>query len=95
MCQFKSAIVLRDESLKGGFKLLLSPWTESHSELCTIFKLKDGSRLNFARVEFSPESMDKAYLPETYKLWIDEGRTPEWFTEEMNEAVSDRHEPAH
>jgi hypothetical protein len=88
MCQFKSAIVLKDESVKGGFRLLMSPWTESHSELCTIFKLKDGARLNFARVEFSPPSMDTAYLPETYKLKIDEERTPEWFSDEIKENVA-------
>ena len=90
MCQFKSAIVLRDESSKGGFKLLMSPWTESHSDLCKIYKLNDtaSAKLYFARVEFTPESMDKAYLPETYKLRIDESRTPEWFTDEIREAVT-------
>jgi hypothetical protein len=90
MCQFKSAIVLRDESLKGGFKLLLSPWTESHSELCIIHKLNDGARLSFARVEYSPPSMDAAHLIDGYKLKIDEERTPEWLTDEMKEAVADR-----
>jgi hypothetical protein len=92
MCNFKSAIVLRDESVKGGFKLLLSPWTESHSELCIIHKLNDTAKakLYFARVEFSPPSMDKAHLVETYKLKIDEERTPEWFDDEMKEKVTDR-----
>jgi hypothetical protein len=92
MCQFKSAIVLRDESAKGGFKLLLSPWTESHSELCTIFKLNDTAkaRLYFARVEFTPETMERAHLVDTYKLRIDEERTPEWFDSEMKEAVADK-----
>ncbi len=90
MCQFKSAIVLRDESAKGGFKLLLSPWTESHSELCTIFKLNDTAtaRLYFARVEFSPPSMETAHQVETYKLRIDEERTPEWFSDEIRELVT-------
>ena len=90
MCQFKSAIVLHDEREKGGFRLLMSAWTESHSELCQVFKIKDGSRLTFARVEFSPASMDKAYLPEEYSLHIDEERTPEWFSEEMKTAVADK-----
>jgi hypothetical protein len=92
MCKFKSAIVLKDESSKGGFKLLLSPWTESHSELCTIFKLNDTAeaKLYFARVEFSPESMDKAHLVETYKLHIDEERTPEWFDQEMKNGVTEK-----
>ena len=88
MCNFKSAIVLQDESAKGGFRLLLSPWTESHSDLCKIFKLKDGARLNFARVEFSPPSMDVAHLVDGYRLKIDEERTPDWFTDEMREAVT-------
>ena len=92
MCQFKSAIVVQDEKCKGGFRLLMSPWTESHSELCTIFKLNDSAkaRLYFARVEFTPESLDKAYLPETYKLRIDEERTPDWFTDEIKELVTER-----
>ena len=90
MCNFKSAIVLQDESVKGGFRLLMSPWTESHSELETIFKLKADARLSRAKVEFTPESMDKAYLPETYKLTIDQERTPDWFDGDMQEAVSEK-----
>ncbi len=90
MCAYKSAIVLRDEREKGGFRLLMSPWTESHSELCTIFKLKDGARLTFARVEFSPPSMDQAHLIETYKLKLDEERRPEWYTDEIRDAVAEK-----
>jgi len=90
MCEFKSGIVLRDESLKGGFKLLMSAWTEHHSELIQIHNLHDGARLSFARVEFKPQSMSTADKPETYKLRIDEDRTPEWFDDEMKEAVSGR-----
>ena len=93
MCNFKSAIVVADESVKGGFRLLMSPWTESHSELCIIHKLRDDAktrRLNFARVEFSPPSMDTAHRVETYQLKIDEKRTPDWFGDEMKESVSER-----
>ena len=92
MCHFKSAIILRDEKEKGGFRLLLSPWTESHSELCTIFKLNDTAKakLYFARVEFSPPSMDAAHLIDGYKLRIDEERTPEWFSDEMKELVANK-----
>ena len=90
MCQYKSAIVLRDKTLKGGVKLLLSPWTESHSELCTIFGLKDGARLNFARVEFSPENLGTAHDVSTYKLRLDEERTPEWWNEEVHDHVAQR-----
>ena len=88
MCNFKSAIVIRDLKEKGGFKLLMSPWTESHSELITIFKLNDGKMLHFARVEYSPDKMENAWLPEKYKLKIDEERTPEWFDAEVKEKVS-------
>ena len=90
MCNFKSGIVLRDESFKGGFRLLMSPWTESHSELETIFQLHQDKRDNRAKVEFSPQSMDESYKPETYTLTIDEARCPEWFDEEMKSAVSEK-----
>jgi hypothetical protein len=91
MCNFKSAIVVQDESVKGGFRLLLSPWTESHSELCTIFKLNPTDRhLRLANVEFSPPSMDTAHQVETYKLKIDEERTPNWFSDEVKESVTEK-----
>lgn len=90
MCEFKSGIVLRDESLKGGFKLFMSPWTESHSDLISMHNLHDGSRLLFARIEFKPESMATADKPETYKLGIDEERCPNWFDDEMKEVVAER-----
>jgi hypothetical protein len=88
MCQFKSAIVLRDEREKGGYKLLISPWTESHGEIETLFKLREGKSLKFAKVEFSPDDMAFAYQPERYKLKIDEDRTPDWFDDEMREKVT-------
>ena len=87
MCNFKSAIVIRDEKVKHGFRLLLSPWTESHSELCQIFKLRDGAHLDFAQVEFSPDSIETAYKLDTYKLNLDEERTPDWYTDEVAEEV--------
>ena len=91
MCQYKSAIVLRDEKCKGGFQLLFSPWTESHDELCIIHKLLvNDKKLQLAKVEFSPASMDKAHLIDEYKLTIDEERTPDWFDKEMQEKVTNR-----
>jgi hypothetical protein len=66
MCHFKSAIVIHDERAKGGFRLLMSPWTESHSELIIIHNLRDDARLRFARVEFSPPSMDTAHVVNGY-----------------------------
>ena len=81
---------MRDAKSKGGYRLLMSPWTESHSELCLIHKIHDEKTLKFARVEFSPPSMDVAYKPETYKLKIDEDRTPDWFDDEMIESVAEK-----
>ena len=91
MCEFKSAYVLRDKSLKGGFRLCLSPWTESHEELATIFNINQTSlRDQGARVEFKPSELAKAHILSEYKLCIDEERTPDWLTTEMKEEVSDK-----
>ena len=90
MCQFKSAVVVRDEREKGGFRLLLSPWTESHSVLETIFKINERVRLICAKVEFSPDDITNAHLIEKYKLKIDEERTPEWFDDDMKLNVSEK-----
>ena len=90
MCRFKSGIVVQDEREKCGFRLLISPWTESHSEIETIFKLQEGKSLKLAKVEFSPGDMAKAYLVEKYKLTIDEDRKPEWFDAEMKERVAEK-----
>jgi len=90
MCQFKSGIVLKDGKEKGGFRLIMSPWTESHSELITMFKLNDGKILHFARVEFSPPNLDTAHQVETYKFKIDEDRKPEWFDNKMKNSVIEK-----
>ena len=87
MCEFKSAIVVKDEQEKSGFRLLMSPFTESHSELEQLFNLKDGARLNYAKVEFSPKDFSTAHQLETYKLEIDEDRTPDWFDKEIKDRV--------
>ena len=90
MCTYKSAIVLHDEKCKGGFRVLLSPWTESHSELITIHQLKDKfHRLSFARVEFSPDKLENAHLVGKYKLRLDEERMPEWWSDDVREGVTE------
>ena len=86
MCQFKSAIVLKDETRKTGYRLLMSAWTDSHSDLIALNNLNDGGHLRFARVEFLP-SEDLTKLDD-YKLKIDEERTPDWFDSEMSEDVA-------
>ena len=88
MCNFKSALVIRDESRKGGFELFLSPWAESHSTLMLMRGIKDGNRINCARVEFSPPDLSTADKVETYKLRLDEQREPEWWSDEMAESVA-------
>jgi len=90
MCQFKSAIVVKDAKQKGGFRLLLSPWTDSHSDLIALHNLRDDGKLRFARIEYSPPDMSAAHRPETYKLKIDEARTPDWFDGDMKEAVTEK-----
>ena len=90
MCQFKSAIVVKDAKQKGGFRLLLSPWTDSHSDLIALHSLRDDGKLRFARVEYSPPDMSAAHLPEKYKLTIDEERTPDWFDKDMKDAVAEK-----
>ena len=91
MCNFKSAIVVKDEREKFGFRLLLSPWTESHSELCDIFGLNDNdTRIDFAKIEFSPDTIENSHLPEKYNLKIDEDRTPDWFDNDIREKVIEK-----
>ena len=90
MCEFKSAIVLRDESRKGGCEVFLSPWTEHHSELMHMRGVKERARINCACVEFSPPSMADADKPQRYRLKIEEERCPDWFDDEMKEFVSGR-----
>ena len=88
MCQFKSAIVLREPRNKGGFALIHSFATDHHSQLIQANNLRDDGKLRFARVEYLPGE-DWSDLKK-YKLKIDEERTPEWFDKDMVEAVSEK-----
>ena len=89
MCQFKSAIVLREPRNKGGCELIHSFATDSHTDLIEAHKLRDDGKLRFARVEFVPGSDDWTDLA-GYTLRIDEERTPEWLDDKMKEAVADK-----
>ena len=82
MCQFKSAIVLRNGDI------LANQYTDSHEDLIRLFKLRDTKEGAFARVEFTPESPDTMDDEKTYKLRIDEQREPEWFDGERKEKVA-------
>ena len=89
MCNFMSAIVTPFDGVKGGVKIYHSHYTDSHEDLCRLFKLRDKGEL--ARVEFKPDSQNaQDYAePEKYKLKIDEERTPEWFDAEKQEFVAE------
>ena len=88
MCQFKSAIVLREPRNKGGFACLHSFATDSHSDLIKAHNLRDDGTLRFARVEYLPGE-DWSDL-KGYKFKIDEERTPEWFDADMQLAVAEK-----
>jgi hypothetical protein len=87
MCNFMSAIVLRTT---GGFDVLRNPWTDSHEDLVTLFKLRDTRDGSFARVEFTPKDGKSYDEPAAYVLTIDEGRKPDWLDEAMQEKVAKR-----
>ena len=91
MCCFKSALVLHDETRKGGIELFFSPWTESHHELALMRGLKDlDTWLDVAKVEYSPPSPDKAAEVDEYVFKLDQERTPDWWTNEIREDVIER-----
>ena len=71
MCNFMSAIVVKEPRNKGGFNILRNPASDSHSELIEYFQLRDDDKLRFARVEFSPPNDEDIAKPEKYvlKIW--------------------------
>ncbi len=84
MCEFKSAIVMRNGDV------LHNPWTDSHEDLIRLYKLRDTKGGVFARVEFKPKNLEDIADPKKYLLTIDEYICPEWFNEDMKAKVSDR-----
>ena len=79
MCKFLSAIVKRDG------EVLYRPETDSHENLVDYFGLSDSGVDNFVRVEFTSDTPDK---PDTYKLRVDETKTPAWFEEYREKSIS-------
>ena len=79
--------------MKNG-DLLHNPWTDSHEDLVRLFKLNDKPATNgeprFARVEFNPDDTRTADKIDSYKLTIDESRTPAWFDDAMKKSVTDK-----
>ena len=82
MCQFLSAIVLRNGDV------LWHEATDSHSDLVTHFGLPDSnpSCRHFAKVEFTPAHCDKKARhlyeePASYVMRVDEATAPKWFAE--------------
>jgi hypothetical protein len=76
MCRWASAIVTRSG------EIYFNPLTDSHSDLITLYKLKEGKNHdNFIRVEFYPSEGKHDDL-KSYVLKVDETRTPGWFDDE-------------
>lgn len=75
MCQFFSALVLRNGDLRHH------PMLDSHSDLVQYFGLRD-DRLghdHFAKIELTPG--DDWLDPATYRFRLDEETTPAWWNE--------------
>ena len=83
MCEFKSAIVMRNGDI------LAHPLTDNHEDLIRLHKLRDTKAGAFARVEFKPDRPEDLASPEKYKLTIDEQRCPDWFDEDKQLKVSE------
>jgi hypothetical protein len=81
MCNFKSAIVLRNGDL------LHNPFLDSHEDLIELFNLRDNGLDHFVRVEYT--TSERKDIIENYKLNIDETSVPEWF-EEFRERITDQ-----
>ena len=82
MCQFKSAIVLKNGDV------IHSDWTDSHEDLIDMLELSDKGNGGFVRVEFVPEE-NKYSDPKSYQLKIDQNDIPEWWTEDIIKRTSD------
>ena len=82
MCQFKSALVLKNGDV------IHSDWTDSHEDLIDMLELPDKGNGGFVRVEFVPK--DNKYADaKSYALKIDQPDTPEWWTTTLAERTTD------
>jgi len=84
MCEFLSAIVLKNGDV------LYNPYTDHHEDLISLHNLRDKRGDEFARVEFKPDDALQLAEPDKYKLTIDQERTPDWFSGDMQTKVADK-----
>ena len=83
MCKFLSAIVLKNGDL------ICDPFIDSHEVLIENYNLRDNNTNNFIRIEYSPNNNDYFDLTK-YKLHIDEISIPNWFTNDLNDIITNR-----
>lgn len=80
MCQFKSALCLKDR--------VFVPDYDSHEEMLKELGIKDdflNASKTFVRVELSPPDGDKISDPMGWKIKIDQDELPDWFVHEVDE----------
>lgn len=79
MCQFKSAICLKDR--------VFVPDYDSHSNMLEELKIPDDMRHaseTFVRVECSPADGDKGSDPMGWQIRVDQDILPDWFMPEID-----------
>ena len=88
MCEFLSAVVIKRED---GIEFACLPeYTDSHDDLIKFAQLHetDVSERMYAKVEYTPKA--EAYKIDEYEFCIDECRTPDWWTEDIQNEVIER-----
>ena len=82
MCQFKSAIVLKNGDV------IHSDYSDSHEDLIDMLELSDKGMGAFVRIEFIPEE-NKYSDYELYTLKVDQQDTPDWWNEDLIKRTTD------
>ena len=80
MCQFKSALLLKDR--------VFVPDYDSHDQMLQELCIPDDylhASKTFVRVELSPAAGDKTSDPMGWKIKIDQDITPDWFDHKKDE----------